>query len=67
MMRARIVKDLIGLNPKLKIVIAGKEWSGFPKVKFKTELEGSPSSPAAEVSRYGTTGFGRCAPLIEVP
>jgi hypothetical protein len=64
MIWARIVKYLIGRNPKLKIVIAGKEWAGFSKVNFKSEFEGSPSLPAA---RYGTTGCARCAPLIQVP
>jgi hypothetical protein len=46
---ARIVKDLIGLNPKLKIVIAGKEWSKYPNVQFKAELKGSPHLTAAQV------------------
>ena len=51
MIWARIVRDLIRLNPKLKIVIAGKGWGweGFPNVKFKSELQGSPHSSAAEV------------------
>jgi hypothetical protein len=46
---ARIVKDLIELNPKLKIVIAGKGWSGYRSVIFKSELEEGPNLPAAEV------------------
>lgn len=49
MIWGRIVKDLIELNPKLKIVIAGKEWSVYPSVEFKSELKESPHLPAAEV------------------
>jgi hypothetical protein len=46
---AGIVKDLIGLNPKLKIVLAG-QWAEFKnKGKFKSELKGGPSYGAAEV------------------
>lgn len=49
MIWARIVKDLIGLNPKLKIVIAGKGWSEYQSVQFKSELIGSPRLSAAKV------------------
>jgi hypothetical protein len=49
MIWARIVRDLIRLNPKLKIVIAGKGWAEYPSVEFKSELKGSHHLPAAEV------------------
>jgi hypothetical protein len=49
MIWGRIVRDLIALNPRLKIVIAGKEWSEYPDVTFKSELGESPHLSAAEV------------------
>jgi len=45
---AGIVKDLLKLNPKLKIVLAGT-WAEFKKEHFKSELTGGPSYKAAEV------------------